>query len=137
MNEATRRYVIERAQGRCEYCHKHQDDEFSTFHVEHIIAIQHEGSDSPTNLSLSCRACNSSKGPNVAGIWEDQVIPLFNPRRQLWNDHFRWQGSRLTGTTPIGLVTVKILKLNAAKRIESRSSLIAEGRFPPPDDLQD
>jgi 5-methylcytosine-specific restriction endonuclease McrA len=52
----TRTLVWERAGNRCEYCRVHQDDvDFYTFHVEHIIPLQHGGSDDEANLCLACR----------------------------------------------------------------------------------
>ena len=54
MNAATRRMVWDRAGHRCEYCRLHQDHEpFYRFHVEHIIAKQHDGDDSPDNLAVA------------------------------------------------------------------------------------
>lgn len=43
-----------------------------------------------------------------------QVVPLFNPRRHQWSDHFRWRrdGTRIIGTTPIGRATIVALHLN-------------------------
>ena len=36
-----KRQVIERAGECCEYCHLHQDDSDTNFHIEHIISIAH------------------------------------------------------------------------------------------------
>jgi hypothetical protein len=132
MNAATRRLVWQRAQNRCEYCRLHQDDDdFASFHVEHIVARQHGGSDRPGNLCLSCAACNSAKGPNLAGYLEERVVPLFNPRTQRWERHFRWRGGRLFGRTRCGIVTIRVLNINDPGRVRLRESLIEEGRFPP------
>jgi hypothetical protein len=50
MDAATKRLVRQRAQERCEYCRLPQTAQpFVTFHVEHIIAKQHGGSDDPNN----------------------------------------------------------------------------------------
>src|SRR5215211_294900 len=65
MTTFIRELVRGRAGNRCEYCHLPQEAlPFATFHVEHIIATQHGGSDDETNLALSCDRCNFSKGPN-------------------------------------------------------------------------
>ena len=51
MDAQTRELVWRRAGQRCEYCRIHQDDEpFYRFHVEHVVAKQHAGSDDPDNL---------------------------------------------------------------------------------------
>ena len=59
-----------------------------------------------------------------------KLTPLFNPRRHKWSRHFRWEGSYLIGLTPIGRITIKLLKINDPFRVELRDELIAEGLFP-------
>src|SRR6266478_8573166 len=79
MDESLRAFAWERAGGRCEYCRLHQDDyELLTFHVEHIIAKQHGGSDDADNLCLACSECNWAKGPNLAGLLGGKLYSLFN-----------------------------------------------------------
>jgi len=58
-------------------------------------------------------------------------VPLFNPRRQKWATHFRWDGPVLIGRTAIGRVTVTLLRINDPLRVELREELIEEGVFPP------
>lgn len=132
MDPGVRAKVWQRAGGRCEYCQLHQDDaDLFTFHVEHIIAEQHGGSDSLSNLCLSCPECNLAKGPNLSGYLAGKIVPLFNPRRQSWKRHFRWRGAHLVGRTLSGKVTVQVLKINHPRRASVRQSLIEEGLFPP------
>ena len=115
MNAATRRLVRRRAGNRCEYCQMHQDDDpLLTFHVEHVIAKQHRGDDRPSNLALSCNKCNRAKGPNLSGRIRDEIVPLFNPRRQKWARHFRWAGPKVVGKTKAGKATVLVLNLLTA-----------------------
>lgn len=134
MDAALRSLVWLRAGNRCEYCRLHQeDDDFFTFHVEHIIAEQHEGEDAPENLCLACRPCNLAKGPNLSGNLKGKIVPLFHPRRQSWKRHFYWQGSILVGKTQAGKVTVRVLNINHPERVNLRSNLMDEGRFPPPE----
>ena len=133
MNAATRRLVRRRAGNRCEYCRMHQDDDpLLSFHVEHVIAKQHRGTDHPSNLAWSCNKCNRAKGPNLSGRINDETVPLFHPRRQKWARHFRWVGPKVVGKTKTGKVTVLVLNLNAGERIILRETLIAAGMFPPP-----
>lgn len=123
MDAALRNYVQERAGNRCEYCHMGQDDEpFYRFHIEHIIPRQHGGTDDLTNLALACHSCNLHKGPNLTGLdpLTAQIVPLFDPRRQVWTEHFTQQGAMITGLTPTGRTTVNLLKMNAVSRIELR-----------------
>lgn len=40
----------------------------ATFHVEHIVARQHQGTDEDSNLALACDRCNFLKGTNLASV---------------------------------------------------------------------
>lgn len=124
-----------RAGDRCEYCRLHQDEEpYLPFHVEHIIGVQHGGSDAPHNRAWSCNQCNLHKGPNLTGIdpRTRKLTKLFHPRRMVWARHFRWNGPLLVGRTSIGRTTVAVLAINQEDRVPLREALIAEGVFPPP-----
>jgi hypothetical protein len=57
------------------------------------------------------------------------LVKLFHPRRDLWRDHFEWQGTELLGRTPMGRVTVRVLAINAPDFRAVRDSLQREGRF--------
>src|SRR5262245_53766764 len=95
MDAATRRHVRLRAEERREYCGLAQEAaSVASIHIEYIIPKQHGSSDDPVNLALACFHCNQHKGPNLTGIDPEtgQIIPLFNPRTQLWHDHFMLQG---------------------------------------------
>ena len=132
MDDALRALVWARAGGRCEYCRLHQDEyEYQTFHVEHIIAKQHGGTDDPEALCLACSECNWAKGPNLAGLLDGKLYPLFNPRKQNWNRHFRWEQTTLVGKTKTGIVTVQVLNMNNASRLMLREFLLFAGQFPP------
>ena len=78
-----------------------------------------------------CVFCNSFKGSDISSLDGRKLTPLFNPRRHKWARHFRWEGGYLVGLTPIGRVTVTLLNINDAFRVELREELIAEGVFPP------
>ena len=61
MDERLRQTVRERADHRCEYCFLPQDAEpFFAYHVEHIVARQHGGSDDNENLALACTTAMQS-----------------------------------------------------------------------------
>ncbi len=125
MNAAARRLVWGRAGQRCEYCRLHQNDEpYFRFHIEHIVAHQHRGSDDLTNLALACHHCNQRKGTNLSGIdaQTGKVVRLFHPRLQQWVRHFRMAGFRIVGRTQCGRVTVALLDMNARDRIELRKA---------------
>ena len=93
-----------------------------TFHVEHIIASQHERDDSRDNLCLSCPYCNRKKGTNVASIVPGtrDLVRLFNPRTDRWEDHFQIVEDRIVGLTEIGEATVRVLDFNASRQVGIR-----------------
>lgn len=132
MDAALRSLVRDRAGRRCEYCRLHEDDaDFLAFHIEHIVARQHGGTDDPESLCYACSECNWAKGPNLSGILEGKLYPLFNPRRQKWTRHFYWDHTILVGKTKIGIVTVQVLNINDPSRVMLRENLLFEGHFPP------
>jgi hypothetical protein len=104
---------------------RQEDEPFVTYQVEHIIAIQHGGSDEVENLALACSHCNLHKGPNLSGIDPStgQVETLFHPRRQSWEEHFEFRDVLITGKTPFGRVTVQVLAMNAEIRVDLRQAL--------------
>jgi hypothetical protein len=126
--------VWKRARSRCEFCRLHQKESRLTFHIDHVIPKQHGGSDCVENLCLSCSHCNWQKGPNLAGLLNGKIYPLFNPRRQIWQRHFEWDQTILVGKTGCGIVTVQVLDVNSENRIALRETLLFEGRFPPDGD---
>jgi hypothetical protein len=132
MDPATRTLVTQRAGERCEYCLIRQEHYEATLHLEHIVAKQHGGSDDPSNLALACNHCNLHKGPNIAGIdpGSGQVVPLFNPREQLWTAHFELRGSAIVGRTPSGRATVTVLAMNAPYEVDLRADLVSLGQYP-------
>lgn len=128
-----RQLVCDRAGGRCEYCHLPEfTAPVSNFHIEHIIAKQHGGSDEPDNLAWSCHRCNLHKGPNLSGIdpLTERVVRLFDPRRQSWKRHFEWLGAPLLGRTQIGRATVAVLDINDPQRLDLRQIIRDDGDWP-------
>ena len=88
-----------------------------------------------TALTISpfrVRRCNAFKGPNLSGIDPDTrtLVPLFDPRRQEWTEHFEFRSVWLVGLTPIGRATVSVLAMNETRRLELRALLLAEGELP-------
>ena len=73
------------------------------------------------------------KGLNLAGFdaSSGQIVRLFDPRLDLWSDHFVWEGARLVGISPIGRVTVQVLAINAEDFLQFRAGLWNEGASPP------
>lgn len=125
------RLVRERAQERCEYCHLPRCVTSLPFEIDHIIAEKHRGKTALNNLAWSCLADNRCKRPNISGIDPKtrKKTWLYNPRRQKWDRHFRWDGPVLIGRTAIGRVTVAVLHMNAPHRVAQRAALIEERIF--------
>jgi 5-methylcytosine-specific restriction endonuclease McrA len=59
----------------------------------HIIAEKHSGETVESNLALSCSICNKNKGSDIASIdpETDEVVRLYNPRKDSWENHFQLQ----------------------------------------------
>ena len=130
-----RRQVVERAGGNCEYCKNQQGYSTAPFSVEHILAISNQGSNDLENLALSCPACNAHKYTKQAALdsLTRKVAPLFNPRTQIWEEHFVWDETRtqILGLTPTGRATVKCLKMNRIESVNLRMVLAAFEKHPP------
>jgi hypothetical protein len=58
------------------------------------------------------------------------MVRLFHPRRDNWQDHFRWKGPRIQARTAVGRVTIAVLDMNHSDSVAVRAQLIAEGGFP-------
>lgn len=127
-----RHEVLQRAGHCCEYCLLNQADEDLSFHVEHIIPLRLNGETISLNLCLSCPACNLAKGTNIAAADSEtgQATFLFNPRQQVWDEHFRLLGAYIEPLTAIGRVSVFVLRLNQERRLERRETLIKMNRYP-------
>jgi hypothetical protein len=133
ISAALRRFVVERAGNCCEYCLVHQANRLLTYEVDHIIAEKHGGPTEADNLCLSCYICNGYKGSDLSSVdWDGtgEVVPLFNPRKREWSQHFRLNGARIEPLTPEGRVTVFLLRLNSDEHIAERNGLLRLGRYP-------
>jgi hypothetical protein len=132
VGDRQRRLVAERAGFRCEYCLLSEDDSFSGHQIDHILSLKHGGSPNESNLAYSCVRCNAWKGTDIAAIdaVTGKLVPLFDPRRNHWEDHFRLDGLIIEPLTAEGRVTARLLRLNIEQRIVERRLLIAIGRYP-------
>jgi 5-methylcytosine-specific restriction endonuclease McrA len=82
--------VTERAKNCCEYCLSQARFAPETFSVEHIVPRAKKGQTSLNNLALACQGCNNHKYTYTEAIdpMSGNVVPLFDPRKQKWADHF-------------------------------------------------
>jgi HNH endonuclease len=125
--------VAHRAGHRCEYCHAPEAIFNFSFELEHAHPQSQQGSDEDSNLALARRACNLHKSDHVTG--DDPAtqspVPLFNPRRDRWEEHFQVQATgEILGLTPIGRATVARLQMNTAVQLEARRLWMQLKLFP-------
>ena len=108
--------VSARAGHRCEYCHAPEAIFNFPFEVEHVIPPGQGGSDSADNWALACRSCNLFKSNTLVGTDDEtgSIVPLFNPRKDVWQEHFAAVVAEGTviGLTATGRVTVNKLRMN-------------------------
>jgi hypothetical protein len=83
------------------------------------------------NLAFACPHCNRHKGPNIAGLDPESggLVRLFHPRDDVWNQHFEFQGARVTGKTAIGRTTIRVLAMNAEDLLLLRNELLKENNW--------
>ncbi len=129
------RTIIERAKGYCEYCHLPAAFSPNPFNFEHIISLINGGLTESENLAYSCGGCNAFKREKIQALdsLTRQFFPLFNPRINIWTDHFEWSEDdlRIVGITPIGRATANLLKVNREGNINLRKLLKMADLHPP------
>lgn len=122
VSEALRRRVIERASLACEYCLLPSPLSFYPHEVDHVIALKHQGQTDADNLAYACWRCNRFKGSDL-GSFDPQTGDfsfLFNPREQVWSEHFTSAQGKIVGRSPEGRTTALLLKFNTEDRIQER-----------------
>jgi hypothetical protein len=126
--------VAERARERCEYCRAPEQVFNFAFEVEHILPRAAGGDSSLENLALACESCNLHKSD--ATTHRDEIeardVALFHPRRDRWDDHFRFDSEtgEVQGLTATGRVTVARLKMNSAFQLRARRQWIQLRLYP-------
>jgi 5-methylcytosine-specific restriction endonuclease McrA len=131
---ATARLIRDRARSACEYCLLPQEWQEAEFHFDHIVPRKAGGQSDADNLALACVGCSLHKGAQSAA--RDpvtlQVVALFNPRQDEFEEHFRWTRTwRLVGRTAIGRATIVALDINRPRLLAIRRDLAARRKFPP------
>jgi 5-methylcytosine-specific restriction endonuclease McrA len=103
VSEFTKKYVRNRADYLCEYCHSPEKISASRFTIDHLQPRSLGGSDTEENLALACNRCNQNRYNFVVGrdLETSTISPLFNPRNQLWQEHFIWSAdaTKISGNT--------------------------------------
>ena len=135
LSKKIKQEVFIRAKFICEYCLTQLAFSSQPFVCEHIIPTIKNGTDDLDNLASSCGGCNGHKYDKIVGRdpVTNQVVPLFNPRSMIWQEHFKWSSDLLfiLGITDIGRATIETLKLNREGVVNIRLAALLLGRHPP------
>lgn len=79
-----------------------------------------------------CTYCNRNKGSDIGSIMQPskKFLRFYNPRKDIWSDHFELDGTTIRPLTEIAKVTSDILGFNHIDRIIERQILIELGKYP-------
>lgn len=127
ISEELRRRVAERAESRCEYCRLHVDNAYFSHELDHIYAEKHGGETVEANLCLACSDCNRYKSSDLCSLdpQTGDLVALYHPRRQTWNDHFRLVDTGIIEPmSPCGRATARVLRFNEPETVADRRRLI-------------
>ncbi|WP_437672300.1 HNH endonuclease [Sorangium sp. So ce131] len=137
MPAALRERVSRQAGHRCGYCLSSQELLGMPMTIDHLLPEAAGGPTVEENLWLSCSRCNQFKGAQTSARDPEtgESVPLFNPRRDLWGDHFGWDhgGFEIVGKTARGRATRAALRLNNPEILAARRLWVAAGWWPPRD----
>jgi hypothetical protein len=99
---------------RCEYC---------------LLAIFDAGL---PHLAFACYLCNRYKGSDIASLHPTtgELVRLYDPRKDRWEEHFRLAGPVVEPLTGIGAATAQLLRLNVTDRVVERKLLQSLNRYP-------
>ena len=135
ISQNTKQNVRQRAGKRCEYCLSHQDYIMGRLQIDHVWPSSKGGTDEEDNLCLACELCNQHKWTKTDGYdrGTGMRFPLYNPRQDLWEEHFVWSpdGTQIIGLTPYGRVTIQELNLNSKLAVTVRRNWVKAGLHPP------
>ena len=135
--KALRLRVATQANHRCGYCLTAEDISGMPMEIDHLMPESLYGATEEDNLWLACSQCNKHKSHRITAIdpQTDEMVLLFNPRAQDWNEHFTWteDGVQIIGLTPTGRATVDGLQLNRSSQLKARRRWVKVGWHPPQD----
>jgi len=130
-----RKRIRDRFKGYCAYCKTAESLTVAIFEVEHIVPQSAGGATVFHNLCLACPTCNRYKGSRrmVEDPVPKQMVALFHPQQQAWQEHFSWNGdgTEIVGRTPTGRATITALRMNRRQLIRVRRMWVVMGEHPP------
>jgi 5-methylcytosine-specific restriction endonuclease McrA len=134
MNKVVRQEVKLRARHLCEYCHCPEYFSPDPFELDHIFPLSAGGDSQLDNLALACSGCNGHKSDSFVAIdpGTGQLSHLYNPRKDNWEEHFRWDAEFLliVGISPTGRATIDKIKVNRENVVNLRRVLAKAGEHP-------
>jgi hypothetical protein len=91
-----------------------------------------EGGNEIDNLAYACPHCNQHKGTDLVTFVDNynDIVSLFNPRINIWSEHFSTSNGEIIPITKTGKATIKLLKMNDVDLIILRALLSELERFP-------
>lgn len=100
--------------------------------LRQLISEKHGGGTEADNLAFACTFCNRFKGSDIASVAKasGKLVRFYNPRTDVWSEHFRLEGVSIFPLTNIGSVTEFILQLNQPDRLLERAELQLIKRYP-------
>jgi uncharacterized protein (TIGR02646 family) len=129
-----RRQIRARFGGCCAYCRTPEALSVAIFEFEHIVPRSVGGTTTYENLCFSCPSCNRWKANRVSApdSATQHEFSLFHPQQDNWSDHFSWSKDATTiiGLTPVGHVTIALLRMNRPQMIRVRRMWVAMGEHP-------
>jgi hypothetical protein len=132
---AIQRKIKELSNGYCEYCLHPENHSTDFFQFDHIIPIVEGGSNELKNLARCCGFCNNLKKgkTHYFDSVTNSLFPIFNPRKEIWTDHFEWSDDFLLlhGLTKTGQATIDLLQLNR-ENLQNLRSVLHRGDLHPP-----
>jgi hypothetical protein len=109
----------------------HEEDAAFPHEVDHVISRQHGGQHNKDNLAYACMLCNRLKGTNLSSLDRaGALVRLYNPRSDVWRDHFRLDGAVIQPLTTEAEATARLLRFNLAERVRERAVFQKLGRYP-------
>lgn len=127
LDTEVRNIVLNKSKGLCEYCHSRSEFSFTSFTIEMIIPKSEGGKVETSNLAYICQGCGNYKYSR-----SKQINSLFNPRTDIWREHFAWSGDKLhlVGLTSKGRTTIEKLDLNRVNLTDFRLIMTRIGKHP-------
>jgi hypothetical protein len=124
--------VIERAKNRCEYCFLPADQASSPHQIDHLIPVKGVSKSMLDILCLCCAKCYRLRAGryNFTDPESGELVRVFNPRLDDWNEHFRLADGRLDGLTAMGRATAQLLQFNSVDQIRERQVLVERHLYP-------